>query len=256
MLPPDKQIERARYDARAQAELAGGAVVNEIPIGSQTMPAYLRTPYQFYEHEISRLLQPQCNVLELGAGSGMHTRILLQTGARVTASDISPHSLELLMQRFRAGSDNLRVEVADMESLPFESGSFDMVVSAGSLSYGDPATVDAQIKRVLRPGGIFICVDSLNNNPVYRLNRWLHYVKGNRSKSTLKRMPDLNRISAIERGFSDVQVNYFGAFSFAMPIVARLSGENVAQALSDRVDRLLDVKRLAFKFVLVAQRLA
>jgi hypothetical protein len=41
-----------------------------------------------------------------------------------------------------------------------------------------------------------------------------------------------------------------------MPVFASLSGENTAQAVSDRVDQLIGVKRLAFKFVLVAQGFA
>lgn len=253
MMEQDKLIERARYDARAQSQLKQGAPVVDVPLGSQTMPAYLRAPYLFYEQKISQLLTSGHRVLELGAGGGMHTRALVQTGAQVTASDISRSSLDLLAQRFSGFGGNLRTEVADMEDLPFEAHSFDFVVSAGSLSYGEPSVVDAQIRRVLRPGGTLICVDSLNHNPIYRLNRWVHYLRGDRSRSTLKRMPDLVRIDSLSKGFSVAEANYFGAFSFVMPVFARLSGENTAQAISDRLDRVIGVRRLAFKFVLVAQ---
>ena len=34
-----------------------------------------------------------------------------------------------------------------------------------------------EIHRVLKKNGIFICVDSLNNNLIYRVNRWFHYIK-------------------------------------------------------------------------------
>ena len=256
MMDHDKLIERARYDARAQSQMAGAAMVVEVPLGSQTMRHYLRTPYIFYEQKIAELIRQSQRVLELGAGAGLHTRALLQTGAQVTASDISPNSLSLLEQRFQNTLGDLKTEVADMESLPFEASSFDVIVSAGSLSYGEPDMVDAEIRRILRPGGMLICVDSLNHNPVYRTNRWLHYRRGNRSMSTLKRMPDLARIKALGDGFSNVSVHYFGALSFAMPVLARLLGENAAQAASDRVDQLVGVKRSAFKFVLVAQGFA
>jgi ubiquinone/menaquinone biosynthesis C-methylase UbiE len=252
----DKLIEKTRYDARAQSQMAGSAMVAEVPLGSQTMPAYLRSPYNFYEQKIAELIRPNHRVLELGAGAGLHTRVLLQTGAQVIASDISPSSLSLLKQRFQYTPGDLKTEVADMERLSFEASSFDVIAIAGSLSYGEPHVVDAHIRRVLRPGGMLICVDSLNHNPVYRTNRWLHYLRGNRTKSTLKRMPDLARIKALGEGFSNVSVHYFGAFSFAMPVLARLLGENVAQAASDRVDQLVGVRRSAFKFVLVAQGFA
>ncbi len=219
----DKLIERARYEARAQLQMAGTA-------GSQSAPAYLRTPYIFYEQKITELILPNHLVLELGAGSGLHTRVLMQTGAQVTASDISPNSLSLLKQQFKNVPGSLKTEVADMENLPFDNFSFDVIACAGSLSYGDPILVDAEIRRVLRPGGMLICVDSLNHNPIYRANRWLHYMRGNRSKSTLKRMPDLARIEALGEGFSSLNVRYFGSMSFAMPVVARFFGENTARA--------------------------
>lgn len=256
MMEQDKLIERARYEARAQSQMAGAAMVVEIPLGSQTMASYLRTPYIFYEQKIAELIRPIHRVLELGAGAGSHTRALLQTGAQVIASDISPNSLSLLKQRYQNTPGNLKTEVADMECLPFEASSFDVIACAGSLSYGEPDMVDAEIRRVLCPGGMLICVDSLNHNPVYRANRWLHYLRGNRSRSTLKRMPDLARIKALGDGFSNVSVHYFGALSFAMPVLARLLGENAAQAASDRVDQLVGVKRSAFKVVLVAQGFA
>ena len=256
MMEQDKLIERARYEARAQSLKDGAVMVGEVPLGSQTMTSYLRTPYIFYEQKIAELIPPSHRVLELGAGAGLHTRALLQTGAQVIPSDISPNSLSLLKQRFKNVPGNLKTEVADMESLPFDDSSFEVITSAGSLSYGDPHLVDAEIRRVLRPGGMLICVDSLNHNPVYSANRWLHHMRGNRSKSTLKRMPDMARIRALSKGFSCVNIRYFGAFSFAMPVVARLFGENSAQAGSDWIDQLVGVRRSAFKFVIVAQGFA
>ena len=100
-----------------------------------------------------------------------------------------------------------------------------------------------------------VCVDSLNHNPIYRANRWLHYIRGIRSKSTSKRMPDLTRIKVLGEGFSSVNVHFFGAMSYAMPGIARLLGENTARAASDRIDQLIGVRRSAFKFVVVAQGL-
>jgi ubiquinone/menaquinone biosynthesis C-methylase UbiE len=147
----------------------------------------------------------------------------------------------------------LVTRVADMESLPFPSGTFDVVTCAGSLSYGDPKLVDAEILRVLRPGGSFVCVDSLNHNPVYRLNRWLNYKRGQRSLSTLMWMPDSRRIDAIGRHFTTVKVSYFGSITWAMPLLRRVLGVGRATGLSETFDKLINVRRSAFKFVLVAE---
>lgn len=249
----DKSIERERYEVRAHLQLSEIDLFEDVILGSQTVRSYLQTPYIFYEKMIGNFIRADQCVLELGAGSGLHTLALLQTQAKVTATDISANSLILLKQRLQNAFCNLETKVADMESLPFDDSSFDVIACAGSLSYGEPHIVDAEIRRVLRPGGLLICVDSLNHNPVYRVNRWLHYLRGNRSRSTLNRMPDLPRIKALGSGFSNVSVQYFGALSFAMPVFALFFGQSNAKKTSDWIDQFIEVKQSAFKFVFVAQ---
>ena len=80
------------------------------------------------------------------------------------------------MQKRFCDYDNFVAKEADMELLPFENNSFDIVCSAGSLSYGDNLTVMNEIYRVLNQTGSFIAVDSLNNNLIYRLNRYINYL--------------------------------------------------------------------------------
>ena len=113
--------------------------------------------------------------------------------------------------------------------------------------------MDAEVRRVLRPGGTFICVDSLNHNPIYRLNRWVHYIMGERTKSTIVHMPTLKRIHAISKGFKSVEVRYFGSISYLMPILARVIGQVYAAKVSNAVDKFVNCRRSAFKFVLTAR---
>ena len=96
-----------------------------------------------------------------------------------------------------------------MEFLPFASGSFDLVAMAGSLSYGDNDRVLRELHRVLRSGGTLVCVDSLNHNPIYRFNRWVHYRFGERSRSTLQRMPTLGLLEQYQAAFGEAQIRYF-----------------------------------------------
>jgi ubiquinone/menaquinone biosynthesis C-methylase UbiE len=252
MMNRDKKTEYLRYDNRAKVLLEKETIFAE-PVskpGSAEIPLVFRQPYLFYEQCVRQYVKTDHDVLEIGSGTGLHTYVLSQTGARVVATDISSHSLKVLSQKI--GSGGVETVVADMESIPVKDGSFDVVTSAGSLSYGNPDMVDQEIKRILRPGGSFICVDSLNHNPVYRFNRWLHYVKGDRSKSTLCRMPTLDRIRSISGGFEKADIYFFGSASFLMPMCIRLMGEKGASQFSETVDRLVQVRKAAFKFVLVA----
>jgi SAM-dependent methyltransferase len=250
----DKSVERERYDERARLALNSKKGAEPHELGAAGIPAELRAPYTFYERVIGTLISAKHEVLELGAGTGWHTGALLRSGATVTATDISPSSLALLVSSLGGvATGRLITRVADIENLPFDASSFDVVACAGSLSYGDPALVDAEILRVLRPGGAFVCVDSLNHNPVYRLNRWLNYKRGDRSLSTLKRMPDIPRIEKFSRHFASVDVRYFGSISWAMPLLKRVLGRDRAASASDAFDDLIRVRNSAFKFVLAAK---
>lgn len=98
----DKKTECLRYDARAQSLLAAGSsAVETAPVpGSLAVPPVYRAPYIYYEQCIREHIKHNHDVLELGAGMGLHTFALVQTDARVVASDISPNSLEVLARRF------------------------------------------------------------------------------------------------------------------------------------------------------------
>jgi ubiquinone/menaquinone biosynthesis C-methylase UbiE len=129
----------------------------------------------------------------------------------------------------------------------------EVVACAGGLSYGDPTRVNREIFRVLKPGGSLVCVDSLNHNWIYRLNRWRHFLCGERSRSTLLRIPTLDRLQDISAPFSMVNISFFGAMTWALAIIAPLAGRDKAATISDRLDAALGVRRSAFKFVLVAR---
>lgn len=249
----DKLKERKRYDERAESLLAKCSAQHTGLFGSAELPLLLRAPYEYFENQIRSYVQSGSMVLEIGSGIGMHTGILLETGGIVMATDISQSSLEYLRIRFKKYS-RLNIGVADMECLPFRDNCFNVVSSSGSLSYGDNLKVMREIYRVLRPGGVFICVDSLNHNPIYRLNRWLHYCRGNRTISTLKRMPRLEIINQYKQLFGSMTIKYFGAISWAAPLLSRLFADKLVVCIEKKVDAWLNVKCAAFKFVMVVRK--
>jgi len=233
----DKEIELRRYDNRA------GMTGGKGTAGALAVAPFLRAPYTYYETCIKRRVRARTSVLEIGAGTGEFTGAALAAGAAVTATDISEKSLEALAARFGAVSDQLTTRMADMEALPFVGESFDVVISAGSLSYGDNQRVLQGVYRVTKPGGCFICVDSLNHNSLYKINRYIHHLRGERTASTLRRMPTIQLIEAYGKRFGSVEVRYFGSASWFMPVVSKVVGDDSAATLSDRIDRWIGVRR-------------
>jgi len=245
MMKEDKYIEQKRYDKRAEKSLE----VDSYNIGNKiSLP--LDAPYVSYKKQIEYMRsQGFCKTLEIGAGMGENTEFLLQCGFNVCATDISKISVDVMKNRF-SGYGMFRSEVADMENLPFDDGSFDMVCSAGSLSYGDNTKVMNEIYRVLRLGGGLIVVDSLNHNPIYKFNRNVHYLRGNRSKSTLNRMPTVGLIERYSDKFGYAEVSYFGAITWLFPTLSWIMSEELIASFSNYLDCALKIKKSAFKFTM------
>jgi ubiquinone/menaquinone biosynthesis C-methylase UbiE len=248
----DKDVEKYRYDDRA-LKLSSNDFFDK-DNGSSSFPSPIRSPYLRYEEMHIEFIDSNDNVLEIGAGTGAHTHSLLETGAFVVATDISPNSVQIIKKKYKEYSDKLSTKVADMESLPFNNETFDVVCSAGSLSYGDNQVVMNEINRVLKPDGKVIIVDSLHENPLYIINRWIGYYRGTRSLSTIKRMPTLKLIRKYEDKFNLKKKYFFGSLTWLSPIFIFFLRKELVGRLFDRFDTLINVKRSAFKFVVVLQK--
>jgi ubiquinone/menaquinone biosynthesis C-methylase UbiE len=240
----DKCIEIKRYDERAL----------QIPIDKKyykRIPEYINVPYEYYFKLFKKLKRTK--LLEIGAGTGENTFKLIKMKFNVCATDISTKSVEAMSQKY-SKYKNFSSKVVDMEKLPFKNESFDVICSAGSLSYGDNNLVMNEIYRVLKLGGGVVLVDSLNDNPIYRLNRYINYIKGNRTESTLKRIPNVNLIDKYIKKFGYGKVKFFGSISWAFPILKLFLSEKLITKISNLVDKYFKIKKSAFKFVLILNK--
>lgn len=93
-------------------------------------------------------------VLDVAAGNGNATLAAARRFAEVTSTDYVEALLD--KARIRAAADGLSVQlrVADAERLPFDNGSFDVVMfTFGVMFTPDHATAASEMLRVVRPGG-------------------------------------------------------------------------------------------------------
>jgi len=129
------------------------------------------------------------DVLEIGCGTGVHTKLLAEAGARVSAIDLTPTAVELTTRRLELAGLSADVREADAESLPFDDTSFDFVWSWGVIHHSsDTDQVIAEIARVLRPGGRLAFMVYHRTSITF----WLNYVlyRGVLRGGLLRESPD------------------------------------------------------------------
>lgn len=105
--------------------------------------------------------------LDVGAGSCWISARLSQAGHRVAAVDINldPDDGLVAAPRVLGGDSHLERAEAELDALPLEPQSFDLVVCGASLHYAAnlPRAL-VEMRRVTRRGGVLLVLDS----PVYR----------------------------------------------------------------------------------------
>lgn len=102
---------------------------------------------------------PYERALEIGAGTGFFVLNLMQAGLVTSAdvTDISPGMVEVAVRNGEALGLDVCGRVADAETLPFDDGSFDLVLGHAVLHHiPDVELALREVLRVLRPGGRFV----------------------------------------------------------------------------------------------------
>jgi SAM-dependent methyltransferase len=104
---------------------------------------------------------PSATVLELGAGTGKLTRILVTRFHRVIAVEPDEEMRRLLVSRY-ADAD---VRVGSAEAIPVGDSSVDAVFAAEAFHWFDGERALAEIARVLRPRGAVVMMWNVPAGP-------------------------------------------------------------------------------------------
>ncbi len=103
-----------------------------------------------YEDALRRVdLRPGHLVLDIGCGVGAFLRLVADRGARAFGLDASPALLDVARERVPGGD----LRVGDMEALPYEDDTFDLVAGFNSFFFADDiVAADDEAGRVAKPG--------------------------------------------------------------------------------------------------------
>jgi SAM-dependent methyltransferase len=143
------------------------------------------------------------DVLEVGPGPGLTTDVLRRRVAKLTAAEVDPQLATSLGQRL--GNSNVEVVCADATDLPFDEGRFSAATVFTMLHHVPSPELQNQlfceVRRVLRPGGLFMGTDSVETSERWLLHEGDVYVPVDPASLA----PRLS-----EAGFVEVVVEEFG----------------------------------------------
>jgi SAM-dependent methyltransferase len=200
------------------------------------------------------------DVLEVGSGKGTNTVYLAQRNPEVafTGIDFTPLHVRQASKRGE-GLTNLRFVECDFHRMVQEENSFDLVFDVEALCYSDtPEKVDSffsELRRVLRPGGLFVSFDYLRPShfaalgPMARLatklveRAWVvqrfHLERSwdeaaRRAGFVSKGRRDLRTpaMPSIERLYRQARMFYLSMASPAKPLIERLVRRSTHNAVS------------------------
>jgi SAM-dependent methyltransferase len=171
----DEDVKRAMI-ARYDAEAEGHDTEDWMESGGSARVPESRAAHYFIDRKVRMALalstpQRHWRAHEIGCSFGHMTSLLAHAFDHLTASDLSPRSVDIARRRLiRHGIGNVDVVTADAELLDgFADASFDVTYSFSTIRFcPHPDRALAAIRRTLAPGGRLV-VDFPNRHSPWHL---------------------------------------------------------------------------------------
>jgi ubiquinone/menaquinone biosynthesis C-methylase UbiE len=147
---------------------------HEAPLTLHPEDEVNRYSIQLYHYLVSILEVPGKEILEVGSGRGGGANYIKKylKPEKITGLDIAYNAVKLANQKH--STVGLTFVQGNAEELPFNDESFDVIINVESChAYGSVPAFLKEVKRVLRPGGYFLCTDIRSPNGMQTLKNSL-----------------------------------------------------------------------------------
>ncbi len=112
-----------------------------------------------YHRYLVNQLPEQCqHILEIGCGTGEFSRLLAERAEKVLAVDLSPQMIRLARKRSKL-YPNIDFVEGDVMTYQLPDNQFDGIATLTTLHHLPMTDILKKMKKALKPGGTFICLD-------------------------------------------------------------------------------------------------
>ena len=98
------------------------------------------------------------HILEIGCGTGEFSRLLAERAEKVLAIDLSPQMIQFAKERSKLCS-NIDFIEGDVMTYELPDNQFDCIATLTTLHHLPMTDILKNIKKALKPGGTFVCLD-------------------------------------------------------------------------------------------------
>ncbi|MEH1834442.1 MAG: class I SAM-dependent methyltransferase [Nostoc sp.] len=119
-----------------------------------------------YHNFLLKQLPAHCeNVLDIGCGTGLFSRLLAKRADRVIAIDLSPKMIEVAKQKSRQ-HPKIDYQVADILQWEFPVKQFNAIVSIATVHHLPLENLLHNLQTALKPGGKLVILDLLEHESI------------------------------------------------------------------------------------------
>ena len=185
-------------------------------------------------------------VLDVGCSSGYLARPLVERGCTVVGLEVDPEAAE----GARAVCEEVLVGDVETMELPFEPGSFDVVLCGDLIEHlRDPGAFLVRVRPFLRPGGRLVLTTPNVANWANRLGllfgRWRYKDRGILDRTHTHLFTRATLVETLEAaGYRVVKLD----FTVPLPVARTATTERVAHAVGSLRPQLF-----AYQFVVAAE---
>ncbi len=167
-------MNSASQEVHAKESLFHDAWASETNLASVDVRSVFEAPTAMENQFILGLLGPLAGkrILDVGAGLGESSAYFALKGAEVTCTDLSPAMVACAARLARLHGVNIKPVVSAAEDLNVPPDHFDIAYIANTIHHvTDQNALFEQVRRALKPGGIFVSIDPLRYNPLIEAYR-------------------------------------------------------------------------------------
>lgn len=194
-----------------------------------------------------------CKILDLGCGDGFRTRFLSKNpNVHLVGIDISKEGIKIARDKKIGNAEYLMM---DVEQLSFKKHTFDLIIDYGSFSSFNMNYIWPKLKKIIKPNGILVGIETLGENPLFNMKRKFNIKKKIRTKNLETKILTLNQVFIWSKDCKNFTFKTFGFTSvFLSPLVLFFDNSfiNYCIKLADKLDenffmRFRMFQRLSFK---------